>query len=117
MVHDRSNAVGALIVQTNNATYDGLGESEQQLQYARLRALENNFQVLVVSTNGISAAISPAGIVNKTLHQDQTGVILVDVKPNTAPTLANRGHGLLLATIFGLSALVLLRRRNELSKV
>jgi apolipoprotein N-acyltransferase len=59
-------AAGAnlLAVQTNDADFeiDGqTGESLQQLDMARIRAIENNRAVVVASTTGISAIIAPDG--------------------------------------------------------
>ncbi|WP_439659444.1 apolipoprotein N-acyltransferase [Lentzea sp. HUAS TT2] len=53
-----------LVVQTNNATYmlDGQrGETLQQLDMARVRAVEHNRPAVVVSTTGISAVVRPDG--------------------------------------------------------
>ncbi len=59
---------GRLIVnQTNDASYEqpgdspDSGESAQQLQISRLRAIEHGRTVLVTSTSGVSAVISPDG--------------------------------------------------------
>ncbi|MDQ1746462.1 MAG: apolipoprotein N-acyltransferase [Frankiaceae bacterium] len=56
-----------LVVQTNNATYehrgdDGRGgETAQQLEMSRLRAVEHGRAVVVVATSGVSAVIRPDG--------------------------------------------------------
>jgi apolipoprotein N-acyltransferase len=56
-----------LVVQTNNATYehrgdDGRGgETAQQLEMSRLRAVEHGRAVVVVATSGVSAIIRPDG--------------------------------------------------------
>ena len=49
-----------LAVPSNNATFDE-SMSEQQLAFARLRAVEHERYVVVSGTTGISAVISPAG--------------------------------------------------------
>ncbi|MEH3140023.1 MAG: apolipoprotein N-acyltransferase [Mycobacterium kyogaense] len=49
-----------LAVPSNNATFDE-AMSEQQLAFARLRAVEHDRYVVVSGTVGISAVISPAG--------------------------------------------------------
>jgi len=49
-----------LTVPTNNATFDE-SMSEQQLAFARLRAVEHDRYVVVAGTTGISAVISPDG--------------------------------------------------------
>jgi len=50
-----------LVVQTNNATYMGTGQVEQQFAIARLRALETRRYVAVAATNGVSAFVDPNG--------------------------------------------------------
>jgi len=54
------NGAELLTVPTNNATFDQ-PMSEQQLAFARLRAVEHGRYLLVAGTTGISAAISPDG--------------------------------------------------------
>src|SRR3954454_17954765 len=66
VVSDAVDAGGRLIaVQTNNATYehrgddgDG-GETAQQLEMSRLRAVEHGRAVVVAATSGVSAIIAP----------------------------------------------------------
>jgi apolipoprotein N-acyltransferase len=50
-----------LVVPTNNATYTGTGQVEQQFAMSRLRARETHRSVVVASTNGISGIIGPDG--------------------------------------------------------
>jgi apolipoprotein N-acyltransferase len=52
-----------LVVQTNNATYMGTGQVEQQFAIARLRAIETGRHVVVAATNGVSGVIAPDGSV------------------------------------------------------
>jgi apolipoprotein N-acyltransferase len=54
------NGAQLLAVPTNNATFDA-AMSEQQLAFARLRAVEHGRYVIVAGTTGISAAIAPDG--------------------------------------------------------
>lgn len=54
------NGAQVLAVPTNNATFDQ-AMSEQQLAFARLRAVEHGRYVVVAGTTGISAAIAPDG--------------------------------------------------------
>jgi len=56
-----NNGGRALVVQTNNATFAGLGQPEQQIAMSRLRAVEFGRSVLVAATSGISAVIDPTG--------------------------------------------------------
>jgi len=48
-------------VQTNNATYMGTGQLQQQFAIARLRAIESDRYVVVAATNGISGIVAPDG--------------------------------------------------------
>ncbi|HET6626825.1 MAG TPA: apolipoprotein N-acyltransferase [Nocardioidaceae bacterium] len=50
-----------VVVPTNNATYTGTGQIEQQFAMSRLRAIETGRTVVVASTNGISGIIAPDG--------------------------------------------------------
>lgn len=54
------NGAQLLAVPTNNATFDEV-MSEQQLAFARLRAVEHDRYVVVAGTTGISAVIAPDG--------------------------------------------------------
>jgi apolipoprotein N-acyltransferase len=50
-----------LVVQTNNATYMGTGQVEQQFAISRLRAIETGRYVIVAATNGVTGVIAPTG--------------------------------------------------------
>ena len=54
------NGAQVLAVPTNNATFDQ-NMSEQQLAFARARAVEHDRYVVVAGTTGISAVIAPDG--------------------------------------------------------
>ena len=54
------NGAQLLAVPTNNATFDK-PMSEQQLAFAKLRAVEHGRYVIVAGTTGVSAAIAPDG--------------------------------------------------------
>lgn len=54
------NGAEILAVPTNNATFDQ-SMSEQQLAFAKLRAVEHGRYVIVAGTTGISAGIAPDG--------------------------------------------------------
>jgi len=50
-----------VVVPTNNATYTGTHQVEQQFAMSRLRAVETGRYVVVASTNGISGIVAPDG--------------------------------------------------------
>jgi apolipoprotein N-acyltransferase len=54
-----------LVVQTNNATYMGTGQVEQQFAISRLRAIETGRPVVVAATNGVTGVIAPDGRVEE----------------------------------------------------
>jgi apolipoprotein N-acyltransferase len=54
------NGAQVLAVPTNNATFDQ-AMSEQQLAFAKLRAVEHGRDLIVAGTTGISAAIAADG--------------------------------------------------------
>ena len=113
---DREQPVSALVVQTNNATYDGTEQSAQQLRYARVRAAELRVPVLVASTNGVSAVIAPDGSVSDSVAQGDTGVLTASVPRSTQATTAAWLHDVLVLAIL-LAAVLLtasqLRRRRS----
>lgn len=81
-----------LVVQTNNATYGGTGQPEQQFAITRMRAIETGRTVLVASTSGISGVIRPDGSV-----EHKSGQFVPDVYVATVPV--RDGHT--LATTLG----------------
>ena len=62
-----------LVVQTNNATFGRSDESTQQLAMSRLRAIEHGRTTIQISTVGVSAVISPNGVVTQ-----QTGLFTAE---------------------------------------
>jgi apolipoprotein N-acyltransferase len=91
VVHDAVTAGGrVLVVQTNNATFAGLGQPEQQVAMSRLRAVEHGRAVLVAATSGISAVISPDGAVVTEMGEADTGYLVETVPLRDTLTLADR---------------------------
>jgi apolipoprotein N-acyltransferase len=84
-----------LVVQTNNATYerrgdDGRGgETAQQLQMSRLRAVEHGRAVVVAATSGVSAVIDPAGTVRQRTGVFTAASLVADVPLRDPRTLAD----------------------------
>ena len=80
----------AIVVQTNNATFAGLGQPEQQVAMSRLRAVEHGRTVLVAATSGISAIIDPAGRVLQVIPEGGTGALVAEIPLRDDLTLADR---------------------------
>ncbi|MEP7090610.1 MAG: apolipoprotein N-acyltransferase [Nocardioidaceae bacterium] len=64
-----------VVVPTNNATYTGTGQIEQQFAMSRLRAIETGRYVVVASTNGISGIVAPDGHVVERAPQRRAAVL------------------------------------------
>jgi apolipoprotein N-acyltransferase len=112
-----------LVVQTNNATYMGTGQVEQQFAISRLRAMETGRSVVVAATNGISGIVTPAGTVVERATPRTQQVLVRSVGLSTALTPAMRwGHlvewvlvaGALAAAAVGMAAGLAGRRRRAL---
>jgi apolipoprotein N-acyltransferase len=81
-----------LAMQTNDADFelDGQsGETLQQLDMARIRAIETNRSVVVASTTGISAIIDPDGQMAVSTHTWQRAEIEARVPLRSSTTLAD----------------------------
>ena len=85
-----SGGARVITVQTNNATYGGTAQPDQQFQIERLRAIEAGRSVVVASTTGISAVIRPDGSVQARMEQSQTGWLNESVDLRGTPTPAQR---------------------------
>jgi apolipoprotein N-acyltransferase len=78
-----------LTVPTNNATFNET-MSEQQLAFARLRAVEHDRYVVVAGTTGISAVIAPDGAVVARTQFFTPAFLDVPVRLKSAVTVAAR---------------------------
>jgi apolipoprotein N-acyltransferase len=112
-----------LAVQTNDADFelDGQsGETLQQLDMARIRAIEHDRAVVVASTTGVSAIITPDGGLAVATHTWQRAEIEARVPLLTSTTLADRLGGwpeglLCWATVAAMAwaaAVIVIRRRR-----
>ena len=91
-----SAGANLLAVQTNDADFeiDGqMGETEQQLDMARIRAMQYNRAVVVASTTGISAIIAPDGGLLASTRTWTQAEIEAKVPLITSRTLAARLGG------------------------
>jgi apolipoprotein N-acyltransferase len=87
LVHDVvDGGAELLVVQTNNATYMGTGQVEQQFAIARLRAIETSRYVVVVATNGVSGIVAPDGSVVDRAPTRQTAVLEAELPVRTVVT-------------------------------
>ncbi|WP_214365298.1 apolipoprotein N-acyltransferase [Pseudonocardia sp. H11422] len=79
-----------LAVPSNNATF-GLSEmTYQQLAMSRVRAVEHDRSVIVATTSGVSATITPDGTVTARTGQFVPGTLVGPAVLNSTTTLATR---------------------------
>ena len=113
------SGAGLLVVQTNNATYMGTGQVEQQFAISRLRALETNRHVVVAATNGVTGVVAPDGSVVERLPVRTRGVIVESFNLGGPSAGVRLGAAIeLLISALGVGAVVagiLLRRRGRRS--
>ncbi len=112
------DGAGVVVVPTNNATYTGTGQVEQQFAMSRLRAIETGRYVVVASTNGISGVIAPDGTVVAQAPAQVRKVLETVVTPRTGLTAAVRygpwvEAGLAAVSVISLTAGVLLGYRRR----
>jgi len=92
-VNSISKNANMMIVQTNNATFADSGQSMQQLNISRIRAVENNKWVVSVSTTGVSAIIDNNGKVRQITEQNEpsfvSGKVLLNSKQSFSSMLGN----------------------------
>jgi apolipoprotein N-acyltransferase len=79
-----------LVVQTNNATYNGTGQPYQQMAMSRLRAVETGRDVLVTATSGISAVVRADGSVAQQAGEHVARTLVAEVPLRDRQTLATR---------------------------
>ena len=80
LVRDRvARGADVIVVPTNNATYTGTGQIEQQFAMSRLRAVETGRYVVIASTNGISGVVAPDGHVVQRAPERRPAVIQQEI--------------------------------------
>ena len=109
LVHESiTDGAEALIFQTNNADFRGSEENLQQLEFARMRAIETGRSVVNVSTVGTSEVIAPDGETLEQIGVDTAGAIVRDIDLRTGQTPAVWAGAWIRALLLGgsLAALV-----------
>jgi apolipoprotein N-acyltransferase len=71
-----TNGAQVLMVQSNNATYGGTGQIEQQFAITRARAMESRREIAVATTNSVSGYIDRDGrVVDRTSEFTSAGFV------------------------------------------
>jgi apolipoprotein N-acyltransferase len=107
-----------LVVQTNNATYTGTGQLEQQFAISRYRAIETGRTVVIAATDGISGIISPDGTVLATARERIRKVLdeRVALADGLTPGIRFGGQlkiGLSVLGLLAAASAYLVRRRSD----
>jgi apolipoprotein N-acyltransferase len=98
-----------LIVQTNNATFGDTPQLDQELQIARVRALESGREVAYVSTTGVTSFIDRNGKVKSELPKFKSDVLIDTVSTYSDPQI-NQKMGF-IPEIFTIFMIILLLNR------
>jgi apolipoprotein N-acyltransferase len=98
-----------LIVQTNNATFGDTPQLDQELQIARVRALESGREVAYVSTTGVTSFIDRNGKVKSELPKFKSDV-LIDTVSTYSDHQINQKMGF-IPEIFSIFMIILLLNR------
>ena len=77
-----------LVVQTNNATYTGTGQIEQQFAITRARAMESRREIAVATTNSVSGFITRDGAVATRTQEFTAQSMVVEMPLRSALTPA-----------------------------
>jgi hypothetical protein len=77
-----------LMVQSNNATYGGTGQIDQQFAITRARAMESRREIAVATTNGISGFITRDGAVASRTQEFTAQSMVVEMPLRSALTPA-----------------------------
>ena len=116
LVRDAVRAGGqVVVVQTNNATYGGTGQPEQQLAITKVQAVASGRTALVAATSGISAVIGPDG---RTTWQtaeftSDSTVTAVPLRAGLTPAMRIDGLSELIALLALVALLLVGRRRSQ----
>lgn len=75
----KENVNDFLVIQTNNATFGNTAQLDQQLNIARVRAIESGREVAYVSTTGITTFIDADGKVTNSLEKFEPGTLIKEM--------------------------------------
>jgi apolipoprotein N-acyltransferase len=113
-VHSISKNSNLLIVQTNNATFADSGQSAQQLNITRIRAVENSRWIVSISTTGVSAIIDNSGGIQQITKQNSASFLSGDVALTSGTSLAYKigNWSAFLCILFSIAIYLGKRRRD-----
>ena len=100
-----------LIVQTNNATFGDTAQLDQELQIAKVRAIETGREVAYVSTTGVTSFINSDGSVKSSLPKFEPNVLIGSIETKSGQNLNQKLS--IIPEIFSIFMVFLLLIRNR----
>ena len=79
-----------LVVQTNNATFGDTAQLDQQLNIAKVRAIETGREIAYVSTTGVTSFINTEGDLRASLPKFEAGVLIDNINLYEGQTLVQK---------------------------
>ena len=114
-VHETmTNGAQVLVVQSNNATYGGTGQIEQQFAITRARAMESRREIAVATTNSVSGFIDRDGrVVDRTSEFTSAGFVkAMPLRSTLTPAVVLGAWPAWLLSLLALVAVALAVRRR-----
>lgn len=107
----KENVNGFLVIQTNNATFGDTAQLDQQLNIARVRAVESGRGIAYVSTTGITSFIDANGKVTNFLEKFEPGTLIKEITTISGQTNAQKIGFLVESISLGFLVMILGYRR------
>jgi apolipoprotein N-acyltransferase len=104
-----------LVIQTNNATFGNTAQLDQQLNIARVRAIETGRYISYVSTTGITSLIDNRGKVLKQLPKFEPATLFAEVNHVEDKTIT-QSFGKYLEYVAGAFLLIIFLNRKRGSR-
>jgi apolipoprotein N-acyltransferase len=104
-----------LVIQTNNATFGNTAQLDQQLNIARVRAIETGRYISYVSTTGITSLIDNRGKVLKQLPKFEPATLFAEVNHVEDKTIT-QSFGKYLEYVAGAFLLLIFLNRKRGSR-
>jgi apolipoprotein N-acyltransferase len=110
-IFTKENVNDFVVIQTNNATFGDTAQLDQQLNIARVRAIESGRGVAYVSTTGITSFIDTNGKVTSSLEKFEPGTLIKEITTISGQTNAQKIGFLVESISLGFLVMILGYRR------
>ena len=115
-VHETlTHGAQVLMVQSNNATYGGTGQIEQQFAITRARAMESRREIAVATTNSVSGYIDRDGrVVDRTSEFTSAGFVkTMPLRSSLTPAVLEGAWPAWVLSLLALVSVVVAGRRRS----